>query len=190
MGELQNAMIDQLDFNTVDWITTAATLAVVVASVYTDVRTGKIPNMITAPFMVLGLILAAIGNGWAGLGSSVLGIVLAVGLWFLCNILGRILGAADSKMLAAIGALQGHIFLLYTVAATALVGGLLGILVSLYRGYLRERLTNLVRELYMRVTHRVPMDIENSDSQAHLPYAVAIAAGTILAFYYVHFYSS
>lgn len=182
--------MEHVDFNTVEWIAIGATLVVLLACTYTDVRSGKIPNSITAPFVVLGLILNTMNEGWAGLGSSLLGVVIAVGLWFILNIIGRILGAGDSKLLAAIGALQGYKFLLYAAAATALVGAVLAIILSLYRGYLRTSLMNLFGELYMRVFHRVPIDVETSDSRTQLPYAVAISAGTLVALYYVHFYLS
>jgi hypothetical protein len=66
----------------------------------------------------------------------------------------------------------------------------MAIVVSLYRGYLRKSLINLLGGLYMRVTHKVPMDIEDSDNRAQIPYAVAIAAGVVLAFWYIHFYTS
>ncbi|HCU34366.1 MAG TPA: hypothetical protein DGT21_02645, partial [Armatimonadetes bacterium] len=59
----------------------------------------------------------------AGLATSILGIAFGVGVWFLCNLLGRILGAGDSKLLAGIGALQGPRLLGYTMLATAIVGG-------------------------------------------------------------------
>lgn len=180
--------MEQLDFNTVEWITISATLAVLLACTYTDLRSGKIPNSITAPFVVLGLVLNTINEGWAGLGSSLLGVVIAVALWFIVNIIGRILGAGDSKLLAAIGALQGYKFLLYAAAATGLVGAVLAIILSLYRGYLRKRMMSLFGELYMRVFHRVPIDVDAADSKAQLPYAVAISAGTLVALYYVHFY--
>lgn len=182
--------MEQLDFSTIEWITAGATLAVLLVCTYTDLRTGKIPNSITAPFVLVGLVLNTIDKGWAGLGSSLLGVVIAVGLWFLLNIIGRILGAGDSKLLAAIGALQGYKFLLYAAAATGLVGAVLAIMLSLYRGYLRKSLVNLFGELYMRIFHRVPIDVETADSKGQLPYAVAISAGTLVAFYYVHFYLS
>ncbi len=170
------------------WITIGLTLAVMAAAVYTDVRWGKIFNALTAPCALVGVVLNTVMVGWEGLLGSVLGIALGVGLWFLCNILGRILGAGDSKLLAAIGALQGPVFLLYAIAATALAGGVIAIIVALWRGYLRKSILNLVGSLYGRIFHRVPIDIETAAPQARLPYAIPIFFGGLAALYYVHFY--
>ncbi len=175
-----------MDF--LEWLRFGATVALMSAAVYTDVRWGKILNALTAPFALLGIVLNTVGGGWEGLVGSILGIALGVGLWFACNIIGRILGAGDSKLLAAMGALQGPVLLLYAIAATALAGGVLAIVVALWRGYLRKSIVNLVTSLYARISQRVPIDIESAAPQARLPYAIPIFIGGLAALYYVHFH--
>lgn len=183
-----------------------ATVVVMIAAVYTDIRWNKIHNALTAPFALLGLCLMAIGGALgdatafgqlserpllgalAGIGTSLLGIALGVGVWFVCNLLGRILGAGDSKLLAAIGALQGPGFLGYTMLATAMVGGLLAIVVALWRGYLQKSLANLVSSLYARIFHKTQIDIKTAAPQARLPYAIPICLGALCSIYYVYFY--
>ena len=182
-----------------------ATLVVMIAAVYTDIRWNKIHNALTAPFALLGLILMAVGGALgdmtlfgelpdqpflgalAGIATSILGIALGVGIWFLCNLLGRILGAGDSKLLAAIGALQGPALLGYAMLATAIIGGILAILVALWRGYLRKSLASLVSSLYTRVFHKTPIDIETAAPQARLPYAIPICLGALWSIYHVYF---
>ncbi len=172
------------------WTTVAATVVVMLAAVYTDIKWGKIFNALTAPFVLLGLVLNTLIGGWGleGLLGSFFGVVIGVGLWFVINILGRILGAGDSKLLAAIGALQGYVFLFYAFIGTALAGGILAIVVALWRGYLRASLRNLVRSLYSRIFHKMPIDIETAAPQARLPYAVPIFFGSLAALYYVYIY--
>ncbi len=170
------------------WTTIGLTLAVMAAAVYTDVRWGKILNAVTAPAALLGIVLNTVIGGWEGLLASVLGLALGVGLWFVCGILGRILGAGDSKLLAALGALQGPVFLLYAIIATALAGGVIAIVIALWRGYLRQSILNLVQSLYGRIVHRVPIDIATAAPQAAIPYAIPIFCGGLGALYYVHFY--
>lgn len=175
---------------TVEWIAAAATVAVMAAAVYTDLRWNKIFNSLTAPFALLGLVLFALRAGWQGLLLSLAGMVMGVALWFVCNLLGRILGAGDSKLLAAMGALQGPLFLLHAIIGTALAGGILAILVALWRGYLARSVSNLVRSLYMRVTQQVPIDIADSAPKARLPYAIPIFLGGLAALYYHYFYTA
>jgi len=174
--------------NVIEWLLVGVTVAVMLVAVYTDVRWGKILNAFTAPIAVLGLILNAINGGWPGLGTSLLGMFIGVALWFVCNIFGRILGAGDSKLLAAMGALQGYIFIIYAAAATALIGGVMAIIVALYRGYLKKSIVNLVRHLYARIFHKIPIDIESAAPEARLPYAIPIFCGGLFALYYLHFY--
>ncbi len=183
-----------------------ATVVLMIAAVYTDIRWNKIHNALTAPFALLGLCLMAIGGALgdetvfgqlpdrpllgalAGLATSILGIAFGVGVWFLCNLLGRILGAGDSKLLAGIGALQGPRLLGYTMLATAIVGGVLAIVVALWRGYLKKSLATLVSSLYTRVFHKTPIDIKTAAPQARLPYAIPICLGALCSIYYVYFY--
>jgi len=177
-----------------------------IVAVYTDVRWNKIHNALTAPFALLGLCLMAIGGAlgdatalgqWpdqpvvgalGGVATSLLGIALGVGAWFLCNLLGRILGAGDSKLLATIGALQGPSFLGYAMLATAMIGGVLAIIVALWRGYLQKSLATLVSSLYTRIFHRTPIDIKTAAPEARLPYAIPICLGALCSIYYVYFH--
>lgn len=183
-----------------------ATVCLLIVAVYTDIKWNKIFNALTAPFAILGVCLLAIAGAtgaptlfgqftnqpvlgaFAGLGTSILGIVVGFAAWLLCNIVGRILGAGDSKLLAALGALQGPRFLIYTMLATAIIGGILAIIIALWRGYLRKSLAVLVSSLYTRIFHKQPIDIESAAPEARLPYAIPIALGALAITYYLHFY--
>ncbi|NLJ35138.1 MAG: hypothetical protein GX358_02695 [candidate division WS1 bacterium] len=172
----------------IEWIAVGATVLVMAIAVYTDLRWSKIFNLFTAPFAVLGLLLFGLREGWHGLLLSLAGIVMGVGVWFILNVVGRILGAGDSKLLAAMGALLGPHFLLHAFIGTALVGGVLAILVALSRGYLLRSVVTLVRSLYMRAAHRVTIDIADSSPRARLPYAIPIFLGGMAALYYHYIY--
>ena len=178
-----------MDTGIVEWIAVAATVLVAAVAVYTDLRWHKIFNALTAPVALLGLVLFALRGGWQGLLLGLAGLVMGVAVWFITNLLGRILGAGDSKLLAAIGALLGPQFLLHAFIGTALIGGVLAILVALWRGYLARSVVTLVRSLYMRMAQRVPIDIADSSPRARLPYAIPIFLGTMAALYYHYLYT-
>jgi prepilin peptidase CpaA len=175
-----------------------------VVTLYTDIKWNKIYNSHTVPFALLGLCLMTasgatgeptlfgefdgrpVAGAFAGLGASIIGIILGVAAWFLCNIIGRILGAGDSKLLACLGALMGPQFLIYTLISTAIIGGVLAIVIALWRGYLKKSLATLVSSLYSRIFHKQAIDIENSAPQARLPYAIPISLGALATLYYIH----
>jgi len=161
-----------------------ATCVVLIISVFTDVRDGKIYNAVTLPFALLGLILNAISKGLPGVLFSLAGLALGLALFFLSALLGRILGAGDCKLFAAVGALQGPRFLLWAILFTLVIGGVFGLLVALWRGVLRHSLRRVWEAVYFKVYLKMPMDISQSSSKLRLPYAVAILTGSLFTLWY------
>jgi len=76
---------------TITVATTILTVLLVAAAVYTDVRWGKIFNHLTVPAIALGLVINSL-SGIDGLLRSTEGIGLALGLFLISSLLGRILG--------------------------------------------------------------------------------------------------
>ena len=171
---------------TLDYVIIAATVLLLVTSVYTDVRHRKIYNAVTVPFAVIGLGLNVYARGWWGILFTVEGIALGLALFFLSAFLGRILGAGDCKLFAAVGALQGPQMLVWCILYALVAGGVIALFVALFRGVLRPALTRVWQSLYMRAYHKMPMDITSSAEQMRLPYATAIAVGTLLAMWQYH----
>lgn len=164
--------------NDVVLVTTAILLLI---SVYTDVCYQRIYNKVTVPFAALGLGLNIYGRGAAGILFSLEGILLGLALYFASAFLGRIIGAGDCKLLAAVGALQGWHVLLWCILYTMLAGGVLAVIVALLRGVLKHSVSRVWRSLYMRLSYKTPMDITQAGDKMRLPYAVAIALGTAAA---------
>jgi prepilin peptidase CpaA len=169
-----------------EYLTIVPTGLLLLISVYTDIRYRKIYNGITTPFAVLGLGLNIYLRGWWGVAFSIEGVLLGLALFFLSAFLGRILGAGDCKLFAAVGALQGPNMLVWCILYALVAGGVLAIIVALYRGVLRPALSRVGKSLYMRAAHGVPMDIATSGEKMRLPYALAIAIGTITAVWQYH----
>jgi prepilin peptidase CpaA len=161
-----------------------ATCLVLILSVFTDIRDGKIYNAVTLPFALLGLILNVIHKGLPGVLFSLAGLGVGLALFFVSALVGRILGAGDCKLFAAVGALQGPQFILWAVLCSLIVGGVFGILVALWRGVLRHSLRRVWEAVYFKLYLKVPMDISQSSSQLRLPYAVAILAGSLFTLWW------
>ena len=147
-----------------------------------DIKSRRIPNMITGPAMLAGLMLHFAIDGWHGLFNS-LGAGLLCGVIFLLFYLAGGMGAGDVKLIAAAGCLAGFANVGYLLILTSIAGGVMGILVALLRGKLQSTLEN-VRMLFTHHRHQGlnPHPELNVRNQAtiRLPYGVAIAAGCCL----------
>ncbi len=141
-------------------------LVVVGIAVVTDLTSRRIPNWLTLPFLAAGLLVGGVRGGMAGLARSAAGAGLAV-LLLAAFCLLRGMGWGDLKLCAAIGAWIGPGPLGLALIMTAITGGLIAVAALLWRG----------------MGHRVPARLRLDDQAAFkLPYAPAIAVGTLFSF--------
>ena len=162
------------------YITAGLMVTMVTIAVYTDVRVGKIFNWLTAPCVILGLVLNTVFGGWDGFQLSLAGIGVGFGVFMLSVMFGRLLGGGDIKLLIAVGAITGPVFLLWTIVYMALCGGVLAVIVAMWRGDLIACLKRLASGLWMRMIAKVPLDIADAKPKARLPYAIPIALGSVI----------
>lgn len=166
----------------------ATTIKVVLAagltySVYTDVRCGKIFNKITFPLMLTGLLLNTTFGGLAGSLISLEGFAAAIGLALLLTLVaGPGLGGGDIKLIAAIGALCGPEFVLWTCLFTGLTGSVIFLVPLIRRGILVYTLRNFAGNLCRKYLLHMPVDVAEGSRSGKQPFSVAILAGVILAF--------
>ncbi|HXK18479.1 MAG TPA: A24 family peptidase, partial [Polyangiaceae bacterium] len=85
-----------------------ALLASATAAV-TDLRSGRIPNWLTLPLVVVGLVVNAAARGSWGATESAMGLLLCAGVpWAVFRVSGgRAIGGGDVKLFGALGALLG-----------------------------------------------------------------------------------
>ena len=103
-----------------------------IAALAIDLCRGRIPDYLTFPAMLIGLVLGVATAGLAGLLGSGLGLAVGMGLLIPLHFFrGRggkpLVGGGDVKLMAAVGALCGWLFVL----SAALLGGLIGVAVAL-----------------------------------------------------------
>src|SRR5687767_9558410 len=160
---------------------TTAVLAVAALAVGFDLRTRRIPNLLTFGAAGAALVFAFVVDGAGGGASAALGWLLGV-LVFLPFFALRGMGAGDVKLLAALGAWLGPVDTLYLAIFASIAGGGVALVVSFARGYLRRALSNIyLMVMHWRVSGPGPVPgLTLTDTAApRLAYAVPIAIGAL-----------
>jgi prepilin peptidase CpaA len=160
-------------------------VAVVIGAVacWFDLRTRRIPNLLTFGAAIAGIAYAIFAHGAAGLLTSVGGWFMGCALFLPFFLLGG-LGAGDVKLVAAIGAWLGPIIAFWVALYAMMAGGILAVVLALATGYLRQALTNLsLLLMHWRVAGIRPLsELTLADARGpRLPYALPITVGTVVA---------
>ncbi|MDP9050240.1 MAG: A24 family peptidase [Acidobacteriota bacterium] len=157
-----------------------ALLCAVVGSIH-DLRDRRIPNWITGPAILGGLLLHGVTGHWSGLGESVLAGVIAGAValvfWFAGG-----MGAGDVKLMAAVGCIAGLFDLHLLLFSIALAGGICGLALAVYHGRLRPTLSSAGSLLRHHLNHGLAPHPElnlNNPGTLRLPFALPIAAGCL-----------
>ena len=161
------------------------TLAVLLVAAVIDVRTRSIPIWLSLPFLVIGMAVAAWREGVPGLEWSIEVVGLAVGVvGLLCYLRG--MGMGDLKLFAAVSAWVGPRQLLVALIATGIAGGFLAVGYALWHRSLGKSLDSTGELLagFGKSGFRPHATIALDNAQAlKMPYAPAIAIGTIFSFF-------
>jgi len=161
-----------------------AALLLALTGAVIDLRQRRIPNWLTYPGVVLGLVLRGVLFGWKGLLAALAGCLLAGGIMFIFYAV-RAMGAGDVKIMAAIGALVGPHEVVGVLLATAISGGILAIVYALYRRRMISTLRNVGSVLrfhaWAGVQTHPEVNLDNPEA-LRMPYGLAIALGTLYAF--------
>lgn len=149
----------------------ALLVAILAAAVVTDVRRRRIYNALTFPAMAAGLVAGGIADGPAGVGAAIAGLALGAALFAMpVAFLGR--GAGDLKLLAAVGALGGPVYVIWSALLTGVAGAVFAVAVLLAQ---RSFVLVVGGMALDAVSGQLPV----AKSNIRLPYAIPIAAGTI-----------
>ncbi|MBI4471540.1 MAG: prepilin peptidase [Acidobacteria bacterium] len=159
-------------------------IAVVLAAAWSDLKTRRIPNWITVPGAVLGVLLQSVYGGVNGAISSLTGAAVGFAVFMVLYITGG-MGAGDVKLFAAVGALVGLESLLLVFVFTGLLGGIAAVVLSAYRGRLRQTLRR-TGALLIDLGRFRWQEVRNAGVSAgpnalRLPYGAVIAGGTLVS---------
>jgi prepilin peptidase CpaA len=162
----------------------ASAAAIFLASIacWTDLRTRRIPNILTFGAAAAGLVFHALFSGsgpLTALAGWFTGVLIFSPLFLL-----RGMGAGDLKLLGALGAWLGPLMALRIGLWSALAGGVLAIIVAFAHGYARQALRNVWLLLtHWRISGIRPVDSLTLDKGTgpRLAYAVPLMIGLMVA---------
>jgi prepilin peptidase CpaA len=161
------------------------TLIVLAVATFTDLRSRRIPNWLVLPFMVAGIAVSGYQHGWHGIGQSFEGLGLGVLLLGIFCWMGG-MGMGDLKLCAAIGAWIGPSQLLVALVFTGIVGGVMALCWAVAGGFVGDLFKNtgeLVFGMKDRGLRPHPELVLDNPLSRKMPYAPAIAIGTLVSFF-------
>jgi prepilin peptidase CpaA len=151
------------------------------AAGWTDWRWRRIPNWLTVPGLVAGIVANSVAYGWTGLKLSLGGAGLGLLLLFPF-VLVRALGAGDWKLVGAIGACLGVREILLVLAGAVLVAGVMAMALVIYKRRFIETVRNIGRLVlaFLMLHPGTPsISLDNPES-LKVPFGVAVAIAVIL----------
>ena len=124
------------ELHSIAWWPTVAVLAV---STFTDLRSRRIPNWLSLPFLAAGLVVSFAPKSWHGIGivPSLEGMGLGLLLFGVLAFMGG-MGMGDVKLCAAIGAWIGPKQLFVALVLTGIAGGIMAVLWAAMGGFLGD----------------------------------------------------
>jgi len=163
-------------------------VALVAVATFTDLRSRRIPNWLVLPFLVAGIAVSIWFHGWTGLGQSLLGMALGGLLFGILAVMGG-MGGGDVKLCAAVGAWIWWHQMLVALVLTGILGGIMALCWAAAGGFLGELFRgagSLIFDAGKRGLRQDPeMNLDNPLARK-MPYAPAIAIGTLLSFLAQH----
>lgn len=159
----------------------AVVVSVGLVACVTDLRSRRIPNVLTFGAAAAALIYGAVSAGWSGVGTAALGWFVGAVVFIVPFALGG-LGGGDVKLLAAMGAWLGPAGAFWLALYTGVAGGVMALVVALASGYFRKALSNVsLLLMHWRVFGLRPLNEVSLDGSAgpRLAYALPIFAGLV-----------
>lgn len=170
------------------WPVWVVTITLIVAAIIDGMKL-KVPNWITFPMIASGWIYCAAFSpyaGWEGLGLSLFGTAVGLAVLMPAYAVGG-MGAGDVKLMAGIGAWVGPTVTLYAFAVSAIVGGVIAVIMVLSQGAWHKHKNQFWSILSEFATVKNPevlagIAAERKPRMFLLPYGIPIAIGTIAYF--------
>ena len=163
-----------------------------VLAVYYDLTRRKIPNRITMPAILIGITWSTVNSGLSGFLFSIFGFLFGLTVFLIPYMSGG-MGAGDVKLMAAIGALKGWKFTLFSSLGTAVAGGVIVIIYMIYNGSMKKTMINvlglivkpLAKYIFKvsgnQIAYKIVKFFDNNENikvKNYIPYALAIAIGS------------
>ncbi|RBP66001.1 prepilin peptidase CpaA [Alkalibaculum bacchi] len=169
-------------------------MVALIATFY-DIKEKRIPNALTFPAILMGIVLNTIFNGFEGLVFSIAGFFTGMVLFFIPFASGA-MGAGDVKLMGAIGSLMGWRFVVVATLFSAISGLLVVFVYLIYQ----KKLFCFLKKYFLFFTIPIMQALSLSfksekldqihknlllekhqihDEKLYVPYGVAIALGAL-----------
>ncbi|MCM3783588.1 prepilin peptidase [Neobacillus mesonae] len=163
----------------------------VLAAFITDIRSMRIPNILTLSSMISGFIVQAITGGVAGIGTAASGFAAGFGLMLVLHLLGAV-GAGDVKIFGGIGAWMGPLFTLQAIFYSILIAGIIGLLIVLWKRELMSRLIGRILSSVTFMNSKLKSSGEavvtkDKEEAFRFPFMLAVLPGMIGVYLQIYF---
>jgi prepilin peptidase CpaA len=161
------------------------TLIVLAVATFTDLRSRRIPNWLVLPFLLAGPVVSGLLQGWHGILQSLEGLAVGAAFFGFLALMGG-MGMGDVKLCAAIGAWIGPSQMLTALVLTGIVGGLIALCWAIMGGFVGEMFSGTGELIFGWKKHGLrshPELVLDNPRTRKMPYAPAIAIGTLISFF-------
>lgn len=163
----------------------AATLIALVAAVW-DLRTRRIPNVLTFSAAAAGIVFNGYVGGLMGVGWATAGCLVGLAFFLPFFVLGG-MGAGDVKLLGALGAWMGPAATVWLALFSLIAGGVMGLAVAVVYGYLHQAFANITW-MFQFWRSEGPKPVPEVTLATHkgprLAYAVPVFAGLMVTLWF------
>jgi prepilin peptidase CpaA len=155
---------------------------------YIDGKQLRVPNWLTFPMVLSGLIYSTWVGGWEGLGDGLLGMLVGLATLLPLYAVGG-MGAGDVKLMAGMGAWLGAAVTWNAFVVSVIVGGVMALAMVLWRRSWKKHYGNFLMILLEFLTVKSPQQLsqiaaERKPQMLLLPYGIPICIGSIAYFLY------
>jgi len=155
-------------------------MAVVLGAAVYDVRYRRIPNWISVSGVLLGFALNTfLYQGWPGFRHSLIGFAVGFCAYLTLYAL-RAMGAGDVKLMGAVGAIVGWPDWFGIFIVTAIVGGIMALILVAVRKRVKSTFWNLGFIVNEMKSGR-PAYVGKEELDVHHPTALGLPHGAVIA---------
>jgi prepilin peptidase CpaA len=159
-----------------------AAIVVGVIAVGWDLKTRRIPNLLTFGSALAAILAHGYQEGLTGAGWSAAGWLVGVVFFLPIFVLGG-MGAGDVKLLGALGAWLGPAATVWVALFSLISGGVMGLIVAIGHGYLTQAFANITW-MFQFWRSEGPKPVPEVTLATHkgprLAYAVPVFAGLMV----------
>lgn len=155
---------------------------------YIDGKELRVPNWLTFPMVLSGLVYSAWVGGWSGLSDGLIGMCVGLATLLPLYAVGG-MGAGDVKLMAGIGAWLGASATWNAFVVSVIVGAVMAIAMVAWRKSWKKHCGNFSQIMLEFMTVKSPSELskiaaERKSQMLLLPYGIPICVGSIAYFFY------